>query len=176
MVAVERVRGIMERQVGQMVRLIDDLLDVSRITSGKIVLQREPTLLASLVHSAVETNSAAMAAKRIALSVDLPPDPCVMNVDPTRFIQILSNLLHNAAKFTNDGGAVSITAKITQSTNHGEPTMLISVVDSGIGIPEKRAPRSLDWASASHSRGGLWNFTPDVSIAAVKEPGEGASS
>ena len=74
-VAVERVRGIMERQVGHMVRLIDDLMDVSRITSGKIVLQREPTLLASLVHSAVDANRAAMAAKRIELRVDLPEEP-----------------------------------------------------------------------------------------------------
>ena len=110
-VAVERVRGIMERQVGHMVRLIDDLMDVSRITSGKIVLQREPTLLASLVHSAVEANRAAMAAKRIELSVDLPKDPYVIDVDPTRFVQILSNLLHNAAKFTNDGGSVCIAAQ-----------------------------------------------------------------
>ena len=108
-VAVERVRGIMERQVDHMVRLIDDLMDVSRITSGKIVLQREPTPLASLVHSAVDANRGAMTAKRIDLSVDLPQDACVIDVDPTRFVQILSNLLHNATKFTNDGGCVSIT-------------------------------------------------------------------
>ena len=113
-VAVERVRGMMERQVGHMVRLIDDLLDVSRITSGKIVLQREPTLLGSLVHSAVEANRAAMAAKRIELSVELPTDDCVIDVDPTRFVQILSNLLHNAAKFTNNDGSVRISATITQ--------------------------------------------------------------
>ena len=73
-VAVERVRGMMERQVGHMVRLIDDLLDVSRITSGKIALQREPTPLGSLVHSAVEANRAAMAAKQIELRVELPKD------------------------------------------------------------------------------------------------------
>ena len=109
-VAVERVRGIMERQVDHMVRLIDDLMDVSRITSGKIVLQREPTPLASLVHSAVDANRGAMTAKRIELSVDLPQDACVIDVDPTRFVQILSNLLHNATKFTNDAGSVSISA------------------------------------------------------------------
>jgi signal transduction histidine kinase len=78
---VERVRAMMERQVGHMVRQIDDLLDVSRITSGKIVLQRQPTALESLVHSAVEANRAALAAKRIALSVELPPHPCVIDVD-----------------------------------------------------------------------------------------------
>ena len=151
-VAVERVRGIMERQVGHMVRLIDDLMDVSRITSGKIVLQREPTLLASLVHSAVEANRAAMAAKRIELSVDLPKDPCVIDVDPTRFIQILSNLLHNAAKFTNDGGSVCITAKITQPTSDGEPQMSISVVDSGIGISPELLPRVFELFTQGETR------------------------
>ena len=111
----------MERQVSHMVRLIDDLLDVSRITSGKIVLQREPTLLAGLVHSAVEANRAALAAKRIGLSVNLPKDPCVLDVDPTRFVQILSNLLHNAAKFTNDAGLVRISAG-TQSKSDAGPS------------------------------------------------------
>ena len=110
--AVERVRGMMERQVGHMVHLIDDLLDVSRITSGKIALKCEPTPIGRLVHSAVEANRAALAAKQIELSVELPRDPCVLNVDPTRFVQILSNLLHNAAKFTNHGGWVRITAQI----------------------------------------------------------------
>ena len=151
-VAVERVREIMERQVGHMVRLIDDLLDVSRITSGKIVLQREPTLLASLVHSAVEANRAAMAAKRIDLSVDLPPDQCVIDVDPTRFVQILSNLLHNAAKFTNDGGSVSITAKITPPTSDAIPQMSIAVVDSGIGISPELLPRVFDLFTQGETR------------------------
>ena len=188
-VAVERVRGIMERQVGHMVRLIDDLMDVSRISSGKIVLQREPTLLASLVHSAVEANRAAMAAKRIELTVDLPKDPCVLDVDPTRFVQILSNLLHNAAKFTNDGGSVRITANVTrprampnrrcrfrwpiQESGFRRSCCLVC---SSSSRKERRAPRSPDWALASHWRVGWWNFTADVSTAAVRETGEGASS
>ena len=144
-VAVERVRGMMERQVGHMVRLIDDLLDVSRITSGKIVLQREPTLLGSLVRSAVEANRAAMAAKRIELSVDLPNDHCVIDVDPTRFVQILSNLLHNAAKFTNQGGSVRLSATIAQPTSgDAVPQLAISVLDSGIGISQEFLPRVFD--------------------------------
>ncbi len=81
-VSVERVRGMMERQVGHMVRLVDDLLDVSRITSGKLALQREPTPLERRVHNAVEANRAGMAAKQIELSVELPEDPCVIDVDP----------------------------------------------------------------------------------------------
>ena len=151
-VAVERVRGIMERQVGHMVRLIDDLMDVSRISSGKIVLQREPTLLASLVHSAVDANRAAMAAKRIELSVDLPKDPYVIDVDPTRFVQILSNLLHNAAKFTNDGGTVRITANITQPKSDAEPQMSIAVADSGIGISPELLPRVFELFTQGETR------------------------
>ena len=189
-VAVERVRGMMERQVGHMVRLIDDLLDVSRITSGKIVLQREPTSLASLVRSAVEANRAAMAAKRIDLSVELPKDDCVIDVDPTRFVQILSNLLHNAAKFTNNGGSVCISATITpaderchcrrcrfrwsiQESGFRRSCCLVCSISSR---KERRAPRNLDWASASRSHVDWWNFTADVSTPAVKDMGEGASS
>ncbi len=119
--AVERVRGMMERQVGHMVRLIDDLLDVSRITSGKIVIQREPTLLGSLIRSAVEANRAAMSAKRIELRIDLPESDCVIDVDPIRFVQILSNLLHNAAKFTNHDGSVCIAATIAQPNGDASP-------------------------------------------------------
>jgi signal transduction histidine kinase/ActR/RegA family two-component response regulator len=150
--AVERVRGIMERQVGHMVRLIDDLMDVSRITSGKIVLQREPTFLGSLVQSAVETNRAALDAKRITLRVDLSKGPSVIDVDPTRFVQILSNLLHNAAKFTNDGGSVSVTATIAQPANEPNPRMSISVVDSGIGISPDLLPRVFDLFTQGETR------------------------
>jgi len=154
-VAVERVRGIMERQVGHMVRLIDDLMDVSRITSGKIVLQREPTLLASLVHSAVDANRAAMTAKRIALSVELPKDDCVIDVDPTRFVQILSNLLHNAAKFTSSDGSVRISAAVTQPASDAIRQLSIAVVDSGIGISAELLPRVFDLFTQGETRSSL---------------------
>ena len=149
---VERVRGMMERQVGHMVRLIDDLLDVSRITSGKIVLQREPTPLERLVHSAVEANRAAMADKRIDLRVELPEEHCVVDVDPTRFVQILSNLLHNAAKFTNHDGWVRVSAQITQPTGDAIPHVSISVVDSGIGISPELLPRVFDLFTQGETR------------------------
>ena len=143
--------GMMERQVGHMVRLIDDLLDVSRITSGKIVLRREPTLLGSLVRSAVEANRAALAAKRIRLRLDLPKDRCVIDVDPTRFVQILSNLLHNAAKFTNDDGSVRINARVTERTIGGSQVS-ISVVDSGIGMTPELLPRVFDLFTQGETR------------------------
>jgi len=151
-VAVERVRGMMERQVGHMVRLIDDLLDVSRITSGRIAIQREPSVLGSLVSSAVEANRAAMAAKRIALRVELPKDDCIIDVDPTRFVQILSNLLHNAAKFTNNDGSVRLSATIAQSHPDVLPQVSISVVDSGIGISPEFLPRVFDLFAQGETR------------------------
>jgi signal transduction histidine kinase/CheY-like chemotaxis protein len=141
---VERVRGMMERQVGHMVRLIDDLLDVSRINRGKIALQKEATPLGSLIKSAVETNREAMAAKQIALRVDLPEAPCIVDVDPTRFVQILSNLLHNAAKFTNSGGFVALSAAVTRPSGDAPGQASISVADSGIGISPDLLPRVFD--------------------------------
>src|SRR6185503_13347017 len=143
---------IMERQVGHMVRLIDDLMDVSRITTGRIVLQREPALLAGLVRSAVEANRAALAAKRIELSIELPKDDCVIDVDPTRFVQIVSDLLHNAAKFTNAGGSVRIVAAITQPQPAATRQWSISVIDSGIGISLEFLPRVFDLFAQGETR------------------------
>ena len=138
--AVERVRAMMERQIAHMVRLIDDLLDVSRINAGKIQLLPEPTPLDTLVNSAIEANRAAIAAKQIELSVDLPQTLLLLDVDPTRFIQVISNLLHNATKFTEPGGSIRVSAHFNRSAG-GEPSELIlSVVDSGIGISAELLP------------------------------------
>jgi hypothetical protein len=123
-----------------------------RIMSGKIVLQREPTRLASLVRSAVEANRAAMAAKRIELSVELPKDDCVIDVDPTRFVQILSNLLHNAAKFTNNDGSVSVSATVTRPQSDVVSQVSITVVDSGIGISPDFLPRVFDLFTQGETR------------------------
>jgi signal transduction histidine kinase len=127
--AVQRVRAIMERQVTHMVRLIDDLLDVSRITSGKIQLRPERAALEVLVGSAIEANRAAIAAKQIDLRVALPDAACVLDVDPTRFVQVVSNLVDNAAKFTDRGGSIAVSAEVT-----GAGELVLSVKDTGIGI------------------------------------------
>ena len=141
--AVERVRSTMERQVGHMVRLIDDLLDVSRITAGKIALQRVPSLLNDLVTSAVDANRAAITAKRVDLRVDLPQTPVVLDVDPTRFVQVVSNLLHNATKFTPAGGSVLLSAKVVDAVPVA-PRVSIRVADSGAGISPELLPRVFD--------------------------------
>ena len=158
--AVERVRAMMERQVGHMVRLIDDLLDVSRITSGKIRLQRQPAPLATLVNTAVEANRVAIHARRLSLNVDLPHEPVILDVDPTRFVQVVSNLLHNAVKFTDPGGQIRIDAELKPPAEGADGELSVTVTDSGIGITREMLPRVFDLfiqgeATAQSSQGGL---------------------
>jgi signal transduction histidine kinase len=99
---------MMQRQVSHMVRLIDDLLDVSRIASGKIVLQRTPSLLSELVQNAIEAQRNVIEAAKVDLTVDVPEQRCVVDVDPTRLVQVLSNVLHNASKFTPAHGKIRV--------------------------------------------------------------------
>jgi PAS domain S-box-containing protein len=140
---LERIRPVLERQVSHMVRLIDDLLDMSRITSGKIQLQRQLTPLRDLVHNAVDAHRAAIDAAGLRLSVSLPDAPCILDVDPTRFVQVLSNLLHNATKFTPRGGAVDVDAVIDDHTS--PPLLLLRIADSGVGIPETMLPHVFEF-------------------------------
>jgi PAS domain S-box-containing protein len=153
--SVARVRGMMERQVDHMVRLIDDLLDVSRITSGKIRLQRIPTPLTTLINNAVEANRAAITTGQFDLTVDLPDTVRFLDVDPTRFVQVVSNLLHNATKFTEPGGRIRIAGRLEPAT---PGWIAISVEDSGIGIAPDVLPHVFDLfaqGSADGSQTGL---------------------
>jgi signal transduction histidine kinase len=129
---------MMERQIGHMVRLIDDLLDISRITSGKIRLQRQSSELAALVDSAVEANRAAIASGGIHLSVDLPNTPIWLDVDPARFVQIVSNVLHNAVKFTDRDGSVALSARVE------DDALVLTVADTGVGMSSDVLPRVFD--------------------------------
>ena len=140
--AVGEIRPMMERQVGHMVRLIDDLLDVSRISSGKIHLQRQPTSLASLVAGAVEANRAAIEAAGIQLILDLPQSPLRLHVDPTRFVQVVSNLLNNATKFTPAGGRIVVRGEVVPGGSAGE--LELSVTDTGVGISKEMLPLVFD--------------------------------
>ena len=140
--ALEQMRPLMTRQIAHMVRLIDDLLDVSRITTGRIHLQPRPTLLAELVEGAVEANRAAIDAAGVRLHVALPAEPCVVDVDPTRFVQVLSNLLHNAAKFTDRGGDIVIRGRVETHGTSG--VLILSVRDTGVGIPAETLPYVFD--------------------------------
>jgi PAS domain S-box-containing protein len=151
--AVGRVRSTMERQVGHMVRLIDDLLDVSRITSGKIRLQRQPTQLAAMLSTAIEANRAALSEKQIALSLDLPKGAILLDVDPTRFVQVVSNLLHNAVKFTQAGGNIRVGAELLPPRSGSEIWLGLTVTDSGAGIAEEMLPRVFDLFTQGDSQG-----------------------
>lgn len=133
-----RARDVIERQVEHLVCLIDDLLDVSRITRGMITLQCEPTLIATVVARAVETVRPAIDAKRHQLTLDLSDEALTIDGDKTRLVQIVANILHNAAKFMDPGGRIILTA-----TREGNLAVL-RVSDQGVGIPPEEVERIFD--------------------------------
>jgi CheY-like chemotaxis protein/nitrogen-specific signal transduction histidine kinase len=173
----DEARAMMERQLSQMVRLIDDLLDISRITRGKVTLRKQRVGLAEVVRSAVESSRPLLDAAGHALTVTLPPRPVVLDADPTRLAQVLLNLLNNAAKYTPPGGRVWLTASVVASdqwlvaredkapaplaTSHQSLTTLeIRVRDTGVGIPAEMLPRVFDMftqvdRSLERAQGGL---------------------
>jgi len=124
-----RAREIMERQLSHMVRLIDDLLDVSRITLGRLQLKKENVTLTTIIESAVEASRPAIDAGQHTLRVSLPENEVWMYADPTRLSQTISNLLNNSAKYTPDHGTIELLAVLTNSG------VAISVKDNGLGIP-----------------------------------------
>jgi PAS domain S-box-containing protein len=150
----DQALDIAQRQVKQLARLIDDLLDVSRITTGKIELCREPVALADAVSRAVETTRAQIDAAHQTLTVALPSEPIWLDADPVRLAQILGNLLANAVKYTPSNGSIHLSA-------HAEAaTVAIHVRDTGPGIPAELLPRIFELfvqgdSSLERSRGGL---------------------
>jgi CheY-like chemotaxis protein/two-component sensor histidine kinase len=128
---LERTRDVMDRQLGHMVRLIDDLLDLSRVTRGAVQLELERLDLWSVVGHAVEASRPLLDAAGVQLVVRLPETPIILEADRTRMTQIFSNILNNAAKFTDRGGRVELAA-----IEEG-PEVLISVADTGTGIPRE---------------------------------------
>jgi signal transduction histidine kinase/integral membrane sensor domain MASE1 len=130
-----RMHAIMERQVKHLARLVDDLLDVSRITRGRIELKKEPTDLAALVAAAADGLQGVFEQSAHRLSIALPESPVVLDVDPVRVEQVLTNLLANAARFTPRGGRIDLTVE----PEGGEA--VIRVRDNGIGIRAEMVPR-----------------------------------
>jgi len=133
-----RMHAIMERQVKHLARLVDDLLDVSRITRGRIELKKEPTDLAALVAAAADGLQGVFEQSAHRLSIALPESPVVLDVDPVRVEQVLTNLLANAARFTPRGGRIDLTVE----REGGEA--VIRVRDNGIGIRAEMVPRIFD--------------------------------
>jgi PAS domain S-box-containing protein len=137
-VAALRVHEMMERQVNHMVRLVDDLMEVSRITRGKIELRKEQVELAAVVRSAVDTSKPLIDTARHQLAISLPAEPLILEADPVRLAQVLANLLNNAAKYTDDGGQIWLTAR-REGAN-----VVVSVRDTGMGIPADMLQKVFD--------------------------------
>ncbi|QEL14717.1 PAS domain S-box protein [Limnoglobus roseus] len=152
--AVEKAHAMMDRQLGQMVRLVDDLLDVSRITRNKLELRKQPCDLATVLQSAVETSRPLIESQGHELTVALPPHPIHLDADATRLAQVFSNLLNNAAKYTEHGGRIAVAAE-----RHGG-VVEITVRDNGLGIPGEMLARVFDMftqvdRTRDHAQGGL---------------------
>ena len=145
---------VIDRQVRHMSLLLDDLLDISRITRGTLVLRLQPTDLASTIDAAVETSRPMIDAKRHTLSIEIPDEPLRFSADPLRLAQMLSNVLTNAAKYTDPEGHIRLTAS-------GAPEeVIIRVADTGIGISEDALPRVFEMfaqvsSARDRSEGGL---------------------
>ena len=142
---------IMERQVGYMVRLVDDLLEVSRITRGKIELRKERVELSVVIQAAVETARPLVESARHELTITLTHEPLYLEADRVRLAQVFANLLNNAAKYTDEGGRIWIT------TAREDDTAVVTVRDSGVGISAASIPRVFDMfmqGDATRARGG----------------------
>ena len=151
---VKPAHAMMQRQLSQLVRLVDDLLDVARINSGKLALQREVVAIQSVVANASETSAAMLRAPRHRFTSEMPAEPLLVDGDPTRLAQVVSNLLNNAAKYTPEGGDIRL--RVTRDGNE----VAISVQDNGIGIPAEDVGRLFEMFTqvgrgANRRHGGL---------------------
>ncbi|HTE19154.1 MAG TPA: GAF domain-containing sensor histidine kinase, partial [Armatimonadota bacterium] len=156
--AQERNREVIARQAEHMTRLVDDLLDMSRITRGKIELRKEAVPLCTLVERAVEACAAAIEAAGHQFEVSAPTVPVWLDADPTRLEQVLINLLGNAAKYTEPGGEVHLS--VEAESRDGRPWAVVRVVDSGVGIAPELLPDIFDLfmqadRSLDRAQGGL---------------------
>ena len=111
-----RTLDIMERQLGQMTRLIDDLLDISRVTSGKVLLRFKRVAVSTLADAAAEAALPILAAGHHSLAVNLPDQPLWLDADPDRLVQVIGNLLNNSAKYSPDGGQIRLSAWLEADT------------------------------------------------------------
>ena len=151
---VERTRHMMDLQLGQMVRLIDDLLDVGRITNDRIGLSREKTSLDKIIRQAIETSSPLILAQQHELTIELPSREIGLDADVVRLTQVFANLLNNAAKYTPRNGKISITAE-----EQGD-SVTVRISDNGIGIPPELLPKVFEMfmqvdKSLERAQGGL---------------------
>jgi CheY-like chemotaxis protein len=151
---LQQAQETIERQTKHMVHLVDDLMDISRITQGKVELRKEHILLKDILHHAVETAQPLIEKRNHHLNITLPDEPIWLNADAIRISQIFSNLLNNAAKYTDEGGQIELVVENT------DKKVIISIRDNGIGIPEHMISHIFDMFlqvdnSLERSQGGL---------------------
>jgi signal transduction histidine kinase len=161
--AIDRARDIVERQVGQMVRLINDLLDVSRITRGKLSLKMESVAIGEVIETAVETSRPLLGEAGLSLQLQLGDKALRVEGDRLRLAQVFANLLNNAAKYTEAGGKVNVSAK------REDRQVVVRVRDTGVGIPKDVLPRVFELftqvdRTLNRSQGGL-----GIGLALVKQ-------
>jgi PAS domain S-box-containing protein len=147
--AMARVRDMLDRQVQQLSRIVDDLIDVSRIVEKKIELRRERSDLSQIVDTALETCRSRIEGRRQRLTVSLPAQPVQLDADPVRLSQVIINLLDNASKYTEEGGQIWLSAEVTRDgkgkkATAESPSVTIKVRDDGIGIPADLLPNVFD--------------------------------
>jgi PAS domain S-box-containing protein len=149
-----KTHAMMERQLGHLVRMVDDLLDVSRVTLGKLNLKRERVDFRSVLDSALETARSVMEARGHELVLRTPKEPLPVEVDVTRMAQVIGNLLNNAAKYTPRGGHIELVTEAAQGA------LVVRVIDTGVGIPNDMLESIFDLftqvgRSVEHAQGGL---------------------
>lgn len=146
--AGRRAVDVISRQCQHVSRLVDDLLDIARIGTGKLELQKQTVDLRMIVEQTIEARRSQIELRRHRLTVEFAPGPVILQADPVRLTQLLSNVLDNAAKYTPEGGDITIVV----STNHGEAR--IDVRDTGVGIPAEQLPSIFNRFTQLHQSGG----------------------
>jgi signal transduction histidine kinase/ActR/RegA family two-component response regulator len=151
---VEQARSMMERQLSQMVHLIDDLMDLTRITQGKIVLRKTRMAVAAAVRNAADTSRPLIEQQGHDLTIDVPDEPIYVDGDETRLTQVFANLLNNAAKYTDRCGRIRLAVEQQGSD------VLVTVEDNGVGIPAHMLPKVFEMftqvdRSLERAQGGL---------------------
>jgi two-component system CheB/CheR fusion protein len=161
-IQLQRARAIISRQVTHMSSLLDDLLDVSRITRGSFTLKKEPVEVKRLLETAAESAQPAMDAKRHTLRVEIPETVMVLQADPVRLTQIISNLLTNAAKYTPVGGLIAVGARLEAQD------LVLYVRDNGIGLAPAMIPQIFDMFNQVEAEGEAPEGGLGIGLALVK--------
>ena len=160
---IDTIRKSMRQHLGYMTRLVDDLLDINRIEHGKISLRRESVLLSDILPSALEVAAPAIEVGNHALAVELPQQAILLDVDPARFIQIVGNVVSNAARYTPKGGRIDVSAsRVADKAS-------IVVSDNGVGIPTHQRARIFEMFEQSDAGMGVVGDGLGIGLALVKQ-------